>query len=899
MAIPEINKLTSKARQAVQKSHEIAIERGENQVKPIHLLGAFLLLEEPLIIATLESFKVDYDSFSNLVFDLIGEDKDLDNKIYDEPIKQMFLTLDMVSVLEESQRLANQIKSEFISTEHLFLALMGKADSEIKEVLSKFNIKFKKIIITLNNIKNKREKIDKNQKRKNRFLDKFTINLTKKALNNKIDPIIGRSKEIKNIIKVLSRRKKNNPMLVGEAGVGKTAIVEGLAQEIIFGDVPEFLKKKEIVSLDIGLLIAGTKFRGEFEERLKGILKEVKDSKGEIILFIDEVHTIVGAGSVGDGQLDASNILKPDLARGEIKIIGATTFNEYQKHIEKDAALTRRFQNIKVEEPTRDETIKILEGLSEKYESFHGVNISKNAIISAVDLSIRYLPSRKLPDKAIDLIDEALSFSRILVETKPKVLQKVDKNIFNLEAEKEDLKNKKETLKLKKINKRIADLKEETKDFSLNWYKERDLIEEIKSLKIEKDKIYYLSKIAEIDNNTKLVSKYNFTEIPKILKKLSQKEKKLKDFQKRRMFSKHQINEDDIAKVISSITGIPINKMSGNEIEKLSTINEFLKEKIIGQDRAIEKISNAVKKSKLGISDPKKPTGSFLFVGPTGVGKTELTKKLTEFIFDNEESLIRVDMSELGESHSGSKLIGSPPGYVGYEEGGSLTEMVRKKPYSVILFDEIEKAHPNIFNLLLQVLDYGRITDAKGRIVDFKNTIIILTSNIGSHLSTTMNNIGFFEEKNQENEYTLAKEKILENLNNYFKPEFLNRLDDIVLFEALSEANLEKIAELEIEIIKKRLKEKSIKLSISKRAIKELINNNYSKEFGARPIKKMLEEKILDTLANKMLSQYIEKGNFKIDFVKDHWVFDLKKESVKKLKKSLLFKNNKSKVKIK
>ncbi|MCK5588999.1 MAG: AAA family ATPase, partial [Candidatus Pacebacteria bacterium] len=877
MTIPEINKLTTKAKEAIQKAHELAMERGQNQVSQAHLLAAFLIMEENIALSILESLKIDHPLFLDSVFELIENDKDItsDFNTASQPY-QMFLTGELVIVLEEAQKIANKTKNSFVSVEHLFIALISRADPVVKNLFIKFNIKFKKILITLDKIKS--EKKNTKIEKRNKYLDKFTVNLTKDALSNKLDPIIGREKEIQQIVKTLSRRKKNNPLLIGEAGVGKTAVVEGLAQYIIFGQIPEFLKGKEILSLDIGLLIAGTKFRGEFEERLKGVIKEIKESGDKYILFIDEVHMIVGAGAVGDGQMDASNILKPDLARGEIRIIGATTFGEYQKYIEKDSALKRRFQNINIYEPTREETISMLNGLTDKYEAFHGVDISKEAIETAVDLSIRYLPSQKLPDKAIDLLDESLSFAKIQIESKPEVLRKVDKVIFELEIEKTFLETKKPKgyqNKIKKLEKKIADLQEEVKDFSLTWVEERKISNKIKLLKRSKDDLLKLSDIAEVESNTEVVSKYRFSEIPSIEFDLLRNKKRLNDLQKRRMFFKQSISEDDVAQVVSSITGIPASKMTGNDMKSLVGIEEDLKKSIIGQDKAIEKISHAVKRSKLGLDDPKKPIGSFLFVGPTGVGKTELTLKLTEFLFNDEKNLIRVDMSELSEGHSSSKLIGSPPGYVGYEEGGALTEKVRQNPYSVILFDEIEKAHPNIFNLLLQILDNGEITDSKGRKIDFKNTIIILTSNIGSEFSDQMNQIGFSinENKKEKEEYKDIKARIMTELNDYFRPEFINRLDDVVLFEALSEKKLEKIAELELSIIKKRLLKKNIKLVVSKRAIEELVNKDYPKEFGARPIKRLLQEKILDNLSDEILKKYIEKGEFKVDFVKGEWSF--------------------------
>ena len=875
MKIPEANKLTTKARESMQRAHEIAISREQNEVSQIHLLAALLTMEDNIALSILETFDVDHSKFLDMVFDEIDSLNKKKNIDFKRKTFQMFLTPDLVKVLEEAQKIADSTKNNFVSVDHILIALIAKADPVVKNIFNNFGVKFNKILVTIKKIQSGEEKVK--TIKKYRFLPKFTINLTKQALENKLDPVIGREKEIQQIIKTLSRRKKNNPLLVGEAGVGKTAIIEGLAQYMIFGQVPESMKGKEILSLDLGLLIAGTKFRGEFEDRLKGVIKEIKELKDKFILFIDEVHMIVGAGAVGgDGQIDASNILKPDLARGELKLIGATTFNEYQKFIEKDSALKRRFQNISIREPNRNETIEVLKNLAEKYKIFHGVDITNEAIIMSVDLSIRYITDKKLPDKAIDILDEAMSSAKIQIESKPKILQKVDKSIFELELEKINLLQKKTkgyTEKIKEIEKKIADLKEEVKDFSITWNKEREILKNIKKLQTEKDTAIETEKIAIARDDTQTVSKYRFLELPDIESKLIKNRRQLKELQKRRMFFRQVVAKDDIIEIVSNITSIPIQKLTGSQLQSLKKIEDFLKQYIIGQDKAIKIISSAVKRARLGLDDPKKPSGSFLFAGPTGVGKTELTNKLTEFLFGDQRNLIRIDMSELSERHSSSKLIGSPPGYVGFEEGGVLTEQVRQNPYSVILFDEIEKAHPNIYNLLLQILDNGEITDSKGRKVDFKNTIIILTSNIGSEFIDKMNGIGFKldddidENIKKKEEYKEMRDRIMSEIQQYFRPEFLNRLDDIVLFEALGVEDLEKIAELEVSLVKNRLKDQKIKLQISKRAIKALVTEDYPKEFGARPIKRFVQEKILDNLANKMLEKYIEKGIFKVDYV--------------------------------
>ena len=875
----ELNKFTTKAKDVVRKAHELAMERGQSQVTPTHLMIALLVSEDNIVISTIESLDVDYSLFLDLLLETIdaGGGSETLNPSY-----QMFLTGELVSIFEESLKIAKDQKDSFVSTGHLFQSLAFYGDPTVLEIFQRVGLNAKKIEKILKKIKNGEQKI-KPQKRK-RFLEKFTKNITELAFLNKLDPVLGREKEIERIVQIISRRKKNNPLLIGEAGVGKTAVAEGLAQRIIIGNVPDFLKDKTIVSLDMGLLLAGTKFRGDFEDRLKGVIREIKESQGKIILFIDEIHTIVGAGSGGGDQMDASNILKPDLARGELNIIGATTFDEYQKYIEKDAALNRRFQTISIREPNKKVALDILEVLKNNYESFHGVTISKEALQSAIDLSIRFLPSRFLPDKAIDLIDEAASLLHVQLESKPSVLNKVDKNILDLETQKISLAKKKNTKKsdieIKKIQKKIEDLKEKVHDFSMGWEKEREISQKIKEIKIAQSNLEVAIEIAESENNIALLSELRYIEKPKNEKLLKKYSAQLFQLQKRRTIKKQNVGIEEVTRVVSQLTGIPMEKMADSEIKKLSSMENFLSKKIIGQKEAIKKISAAVKRSRVGIADPERPMGTFLFTGPTGVGKTEVTKQLAEFLFDNEESLIRVDMSELMESHSVSKLVGSPPGYVGHEEGGSLTEKVKNNPYSIVLFDEIEKAHPDIFNILLQILDNGRLTDSKGRMVNFKNTIVILTSNIGEKFTDKMNTIGFFQKDKKDDQnkksYEEIKKSTLESLKEYFKPEFLNRLDDIILFESLSEKSLEKITFLELEKVSDRLQEKGISLKISKRAVENLINKSYPKEYGARPLKRIIQEKILDKISEKILQNYEKKGTFSVDYLKGEFSFDFK-----------------------
>jgi ATP-dependent Clp protease ATP-binding subunit ClpB len=661
------------------------------------------------------------------------------------------------------------------------------------------------------------------------------------------------------MMQILSRRTKNNPILIGEAGTGKTAVAEALAIRIAKNDVPESLKDKEIVSLDLGLLLSGTKYRGEFEERLRGIMKEIEKMDGKIILFIDEIHTIVGAGS-SEGSLDASNMLKPALARGELRAIGATTLKEYQKYIEKDPALARRFQPVYIDEPNIDDAIAILRGLKEKYELFHGVRITDDAIISAVNLSSRYITNRYLPDKAVDLIDEASSSLRLALENKPQELEEAHRKIMRFEIEKEALSkeisrsenNKHAKDRVKDIDKEIANLKEKTRELELKWNNEKEIVVEIRKIKKELESLRIEGEAAEMKSDLALAAEIRYGKIPEFQSKLESKLVKLKKLQKSRRILKEDITTDDIAFVVSRWTGVPVNKMMEEERKKLSMMEDILRNRVIGQDGAIEKISNIVRLNRVGISDPNKPIGSFIFLGPTGVGKTELTKALAEFMFDDEKALIRVDMSEYMERHSVSKLVGSPPGYVGYDESGSLTEAVRHRPYSVILFDEIEKAHPEIFNILLQVLDEGRLTDGKGRVVNFKNTIIILTSNIGSQFIEKMETLGFTNNTKKE-EYEQTKDKVLESLKDYFRPEFLNRLDDVLVFDTLSMENIRKIVDLRINIITKRLLGKGILLDIDEKVLDYIAKEGYDPHYGARPISRLIQDKILNPIAGLII----------------------------------------------
>ncbi len=856
-------KFTQKSLEAIQKAQDLAVQNQNSQIEEEHLILALLEQEDSLIKELLNKMGVP-DGF----------ERDIKNKVENDPkmvggarrADSIYVSRDVDMVLTNAEKIADKMKDEYVSVEHIMLAIFDNPTNEIKEILKKYHLNKNDFLKALLSVRGNTRVTSDNPESTYDALKKYGQDLVQMAREQKLDPVIGRDTEIRNVITILSRKTKNNPCLIGEPGVGKTAIAEGLALRIVRGDVPEGLQDCTIFSLDMGSLVAGAKYRGEFEERLKAVLQEVKKSEGKIILFIDEIHTIVGAGKT-DGAMDAGNILKPMLARGELHCIGATTLNEYRQYIEKDQALERRFQPVIVDEPSVEDTISILRGLKERYEVFHGVKISDNSLIAAATLSHRYISDRFLPDKAIDLVDEACSLIKTEMKSMPVELDEVSRKIMQLEIEETALSKEKDEFskqRLEDIKKEKSELKTKFDSMKAKWDNEKQSIEKVQKLREEIEKTNAQIEQAERSYDLNKVAELRYGKLPELQKQLEEEEKK--ENNKENVLLRNKVTADEIAEIVSRWTGIPVTKLMEGEREKILHLKDLLHKRVIGQDEAVEDVSEAIMRSRAGISDPKKPIGSFLFLGPTGVGKTELAKSLAECLFDDEHNLIRIDMSEYMEKYSTSRLIGAPPGYVGYEEGGQLTEAVRRKPYSVVLFDEIEKAHPDVFNILLQVLDDGRITDSQGRTVDFKNTIIILTSNLGSEYI-----LDGITDKGQISEE--AKEKVNDLLKKSFRPEFLNRLDEIVFYKPLKKEEVTKILDLLIVDLEKRLEDKHITLELTDNAKKYLIDNGYDEIYGARPLKRFVTKKLETLIAVKILKQEVKPSTkVMIDCVDDKLV---------------------------
>ena len=843
------NDYTIKAQEAVQQAVNLAQSHGQQAIEPVHLLQGVMKVGEQV---------------TNFIFQKLGMNGQQIAMVLDKQIESLprvqggepYLSRECNEVLQQAQQLSKELGDEFVSLEPLLLALL-RVKSTASTILKDAGMTEKELRAAINELRKGEKVTSQSSEETYQSLEKYAVNLCEAARSGKLDPVIGRDEEIRRVLQILSRRTKNNPILIGEPGTGKTAIVEGLAHRILRGDVPENLKNKQVYSLDMGALVAGAKYKGEFEERLKAVINEVKKSEGNIILFIDEIHTLVGAGK-GEGAMDAANILKPALARGELRSIGATTLDEYQKYFEKDKALERRFQIVMVNEPDTLSTISILRGLKERYENHHHVRIKDDAIIAAVELSNRYITDRFLPDKAIDLMDEAAAKLRMEVDSVPEELDEISRKIKQLEIEREAIKRENDTQKLEQIGKELAELKEQESAYKAKWQSEKSLVNKIQQNKVEIENLKFEAEKAEREGDYGRVAEIRYGKLQALNQEIEQTQQQLHQMQGDNAMIKEEVDAEDIADVVSRWTGIPVSKMLQSEKEKLLHLEEELHKRVIGQDEAIEAVADAVRRSRAGLQDPKRPIGSFLFLGTTGVGKTELAKALAEFLFDDETMMTRIDMSEYQEKHSVSRLVGAPPGYVGYDEGGQLTEAVRRKPYSVVLFDEIEKAHPDVFNILLQVLDDGRLTDNKGRTVNFKNTLIIMTSNMGSsYIQSQM------EQLNQGNKERIVEEtkrEVMNMLKKSIRPEFLNRIDETIMFLPLTEPQIKQIVRLQIGGIQRMLQENGVTLQLSDRAVDFLASAGYDPEFGARPVKRAIQHYLLNDLSKKLLSQSVDRN---------------------------------------